>query len=110
MTVGHARGQVCCHDHQAQQSKSRFSYVKSLVVGGSGSSSTGAREEPELLCDRVLSTATGNWLSHLDWDGHRLPFAQLGLQPCMLHMDAPYGLLMFNGPDGVIEPIEQSRV
>lgn len=49
-------------------SKSRFSIVRSLV---GGSSSTARSDEPELLCEQVLSTATGNWLSYLDWDGHR---------------------------------------
>ncbi|KAK9792709.1 hypothetical protein WJX73_008944 [Symbiochloris irregularis] len=52
-----------------QAKGSRFSYVRSLVGGGGGSGS--GSDEPELLCEQVLSTATGNWLSHLDWDGHR---------------------------------------
>ena len=52
------------HEHKA----SRLSYVKSLVVWGGSSVRA---EEPELLCELVISTATGNWLSHLDWDGHR---------------------------------------
>ena len=56
---------------QAQSKASRFSYVKSLVGAAAGASGSGRPDEPELLCERVLSTATGNWLSHLDWDGHR---------------------------------------
>ena len=62
---------LSCHagGEQSQQKASRFSSLKSLVVGGA--SSSGRADDSELLCERVLSTATGNWLSHLDWDGHR---------------------------------------
>ena len=49
--------------------------MKSLVGGGGGSGS--GSEEPEFLCDHVISTATGNWLSHLDWDGHRCAVRQV---------------------------------
>ena len=33
--------------------------------------SSSARSPPELVPEQELATCSGNWLSHLDWDGQR---------------------------------------
>jgi len=52
------------------KAKSSFSSLSSAFTSVLSVSSSG-RSPPELVPEQQLAACSGNWLSHLDWDGKR---------------------------------------
>ena len=67
--------------HSFSSFSNAFSSVLSVTSSG--------RSPPELVPEAHLASCSGNWLSHLDWDGRRcapLPNERLGACGCELPM------------------------